>query len=134
MSNFSRLSEERPVILTGVYGPSSIILPVSTGIRLLGSAPVPVLLNAGLSYTSDVFDVSYFKYITGTVFADQNGTLHIEQSPDGTNFDGPAMVSYFASQPTKFKLETVAPFARVRFVNGPVDQTVFRLYFFGKLV
>jgi len=85
-------------------------------------------LGAGASYTSGSFTVSGYGRIVGTVFADQAGTLYVEQSSDGTNWDASASVSVSASTPTSFSVEVVAPTARVRYVNGATAQTVFRLY------
>jgi hypothetical protein len=66
--------------------------------------------------------------VTGTVFADQAGTLFIEQSFDGTNYDLSKSVAVLASAGQGFSEEIVAPYLRVRYVNGATPQTVFRVY------
>jgi hypothetical protein len=93
---------------------------------VLASTTTP--LGANGTYTSGSLTVSGYGRIVGTVFADQAGTLYIEQSSDGTNWDASTSVSVSASTPTSFSVEVVAPTARVRYVNGATAQTAFRLY------
>jgi hypothetical protein len=67
--------------------------------------------------------------ITGTVYSDKAGTLYIDFSPDGTNWDySTTAVSVSAGTGTGFSEEVVAPYARLRYVNGATAQTTFRLY------
>ena len=88
-------------------------------------------LTAGAEYVSNWFDTnSYAKileYITGTVFADVDGTLYIEQSWNGSDVDYSDTVSYTGNSHQKFKVERVARYFRLRYVNGASDQTTFRL-------
>jgi len=63
-----------------------------------------------------------------TVFADQAGTLYIEQSPDGGNWDVTESISVSANVGVAVVREIAAGYARVRYVNGATAQTVFRLY------
>jgi len=66
--------------------------------------------------------------IVGSVFADVAGTLYIEQSFDGTNFDISTSISVPANDGTGFSEELVAPNVRLRYVNGAAAQTAFRVY------
>jgi hypothetical protein len=66
--------------------------------------------------------------ITGTVFSDQAGTLFIEQSSDGTNWDVSTSVPVTANDGSGFSEELVAPQVRLRYVNGATLQTSFRLF------
>lgn len=66
--------------------------------------------------------------ITGAVFSNVGGTLHVEQSGDGTNWDVDDTVAVAAGVGTKFTLELVLPYVRLRYVNGATAQTSFRLY------
>lgn len=66
--------------------------------------------------------------ITGTIFADQTGTLYIEQSNDGTNWDLSTSVAVAASTGKGFKEELYAPHVRLRYVNGATAQGAFRVY------
>lgn len=88
------------------------------------------LLAASASYTGVSLSVEGYARITGTVYSDQAGTLYIEQSPDGTNWDTATSLSVSAATATSFSVEVVAPYARLRYVNGATAQTVFRLYSF----
>ncbi|MDE3077996.1 MAG: hypothetical protein KGJ86_21435 [Chloroflexota bacterium] len=67
--------------------------------------------------------------ITGTVFADQAGTLNIDQSSDGGgHWDYTTTIAITASTGAAFSVEVVSPLARLRYVNGSSAQTAFRLY------
>lgn len=66
--------------------------------------------------------------IVGTVYSNQAGTLNVDQSADGVNWDATTSVAVTASTPTIFSVESIAPYARLRYVNGAAAQTVFRLY------
>lgn len=66
--------------------------------------------------------------ITGSVFADQTGTIYIEQSGDGTNWDISTNYPVVASTGSGFSEELVLPYVRVRYVNGGTQQGVFRLF------
>lgn len=66
--------------------------------------------------------------IVGLVFSDQAGTVHIEQSADGQNWDWDDTVAVVASTGNKFSFPLFAPYVRVRYVNGGTNQTVFRLH------
>lgn len=71
---------------------------------------------------------SGFARITGTVFADQAGTLNVYQSSDGVNDDWLDTVAVVASTKTKFSFEVIAPNFYVSYTNGATPNTVFRLY------
>lgn len=66
-------------------------------------------------------------YVVGLVFADQAGTLHIEQSTDQTNWDVDTTYAIVASNGKGFKEEIFAPYVRVRFTNGATPQGTFRI-------
>jgi len=90
-------------------------------------------LGANASWTSTVDNSPYTRYICGSVYADQAGTLYVEQSPDGTNWDLVDSYSVSAGTGLRFSVEKVLPYARVRFVNGATAQTTFRLYVYKRL-
>lgn len=66
-------------------------------------------------------------YVVGMVFADQAGTLFIEQSMDGVNWDISTSYSVVANDGKGFKEDVFGPYVRVRFLNGATPQTAFRL-------
>lgn len=65
--------------------------------------------------------------IVGSVYADQPGTIFIEQSADGQNWDISSEYTIAADDGKGFGESVVFSHARVRYVNGPTDQGVFRL-------
>lgn len=70
----------------------------------------------------------------GGVFADQDGTLTIEVSDDGTNWaDFGSPVSVSASTWTSFSTTPGAALTKVVYTNGATPQTVFRLYIYASL-
>jgi hypothetical protein len=87
-------------------------------------------LGASGTYTSSSVSTQGFSRITGSVFADQPGTLNVQQSPDGTNWDVVSSFSVSANAGTGFSVELVCSYVRLNYVNGATAQTVFRLYSF----
>ncbi len=85
-------------------------------------------LAAGASVTLGSWDALNYKYINISVFADQAGTLYIEQSPNNTNWDVSESISVSANVGQAISREIIARYVRVRYVNGATAQTVFRLY------
>jgi hypothetical protein len=98
---------------------------------LLDYTTTPLAANA--SWTSSTDSSPYTRFICGSVYADQPGTLYVEQSPDGANWDIVDSYSVSAGTGLKFSVEKVLPYARVRYVNGATAQTVFRLYVYRRL-
>lgn len=66
--------------------------------------------------------------IVGSAFSDQAGTLYIEQSFDGTNWDISTSITITASDGKGFSEELVAPNIRLRYTNGGTNQGEFRLF------
>ncbi len=66
--------------------------------------------------------------IVGSVWADQPGTLFVEQSFDGTNFDAAITVAVTASTGASIDQDVIAPVFRLRYVNGATNQGRFRLF------
>jgi hypothetical protein len=65
------------------------------------------------------------------VYSDQNGTLNVQQSPDGTNWDVTSTFTVTGGTGQGFSVEVVAPYMRLDYVNGTTAQTTFRLYAWG---
>lgn len=86
-----------------------------------------ILIN-GTTWTSDVDRVGLAQYITGTVYADQAGTLYVEQSTDGSNWDVSDSYIIAAADGKGFREIAVGELWRIRYVNGAVTQGEFRLY------
>jgi hypothetical protein len=102
--------------------------------ELVLQASTTTALAANGTYTSSTLNLSGWGRIIGTVYADQAGTLYVEQSSDGTNFDSSSSFSVSAGSPFGFSVEVVAPYGRIRYVNGATAQTAFRLYAFTRRI
>lgn len=85
------------------------------------------LLDSGENYESSVFNISTSKNISGTCYADQNGTLYVYQSFDGVNFDYEEEYTYTALEKLGFFLDCFCKYAKIKFINGVTRQTAFRL-------
>jgi len=105
-----------------------LILPVTLNHQqtLLQSTAIP--LGIGASFVSASYLVETYDEIIGTCFADQNGTIFFESSWDNVTFDGEEHTTYIANNRLEFKVPIVARYARITFTNGPVLQTIFRLF------
>lgn len=89
-------------------------------------------LIADASYDSASFNLIGFSIITGGVFSDQSGSLEVQQSPDGTNWDVLSTFAVTGGTGQGFSVEIVYPFGRIVYTNGATAQTIFRLYSFLK--
>lgn len=65
--------------------------------------------------------------VVGLVFADQAGTLYIEQSADGTNWDLSESIAVVGGVGQGFSKPIYGSSIRLRYVNGGVAQGAFRL-------
>lgn len=92
----------------------------------IGSSTSP--LGANGTWDTGVMQPGLSDRITGAVFSDQVGTIYIEQSGDGTNWDISTNYAVAAGDGEGFSEEVLLPFVRVRYLNGGIAQTVFRLY------
>jgi hypothetical protein len=86
------------------------------------------LLTATSIFTSQALEAGLADRITGLVFADQGGTLFVEQSGDLNNWDLSTAHAVTANTGLGFSDEILAPYVRLRYVNGATNQGVFRLH------
>jgi hypothetical protein len=84
-------------------------------------------LGAGASYTGIDVIASEQSYIIGIAFSDVAGTLYIEQSITSINWDNIDTIAVGAGVGVGFRIPVIAPYVRLRFVNGGLAQTTFRL-------
>lgn len=85
-------------------------------------------LGSGGSFVSSAQQTTRATQITGSVFADQAGTLYIEQGGDGTNWDNVTEIAVEANIGTSIEIDVTNQFIRARFLNGASAQATFRLY------
>ena len=130
ISKALRIKSETSVVGSIPAGTNTIgIVDIGKNIQTV-STSTTAILDASATYTGTLFPTGGNARITGSVFADVAGTLYIDQSSDGTNYDITTTVSVSAGVGTSFSVEVFSPNARIRYVNGATIQTVFRLYSF----
>jgi hypothetical protein len=82
-------------------------------------------LNAAASFTGVAEDISSYSTLTCLVTSDVAGTLNMQISPDGTNWDRVKSVNNFGN--TTHTLVIVGRYFRINYVNGSSNQSYFRL-------
>lgn len=104
------------------------------GMALLNSTVAT--LTSGTSYTSAAFDVTPFKQLRVSAYADvasaANG-LVVAQSPNTTpNYDKESQFTVNAADVTQgFEVDVIGVRGRIVYTNGGTNQATFRLYVFG---
>lgn len=78
-------------------------------------------------WVSDDFETLGWGLVVGSVFADAPGTLRVQFSNDGTNWDAEEDFAYTAGSRMGFVVDVCGRWARIRYENGATAQTVFRL-------
>lgn len=85
--------------------------------------------NSADEFNSGTLETGLADRLVGMIFADQPGTLYLEQSADNANWDTSTTYSISANDGKGFSEEIVAPYLRVRFKNTAGSaQTAFRLH------
>jgi hypothetical protein len=85
-------------------------------------------LTANQTWDSGPLQPGLADTITGSVFADQAGTVFIEQSGDGINWDISTSYAVAASDGKGFSEDILLPNVRVRYTNGATNQGTFRIF------
>jgi len=65
--------------------------------------------------------------ISGSVYSDQAGTLHIDQSIDGVNWDITTPIAVTAATSTPINTGLTGFYVRLRYVNGTTLQNTLRI-------
>lgn len=94
---------------------------------MAGFASTTTALGSSATFTSGTLHTHSAEEIRGMVFANQAGNLFIEQSSDGTNWDVSTSTAVVANTGAGFVQPIYGNYARIRYVNGGVAQTIFRL-------
>lgn len=84
-------------------------------------------LSGSATFTGTAEEVRGRAALLVNVFADQDGTLHVDWSTDGTNWDVTRSVTVLASVGQSLNFAVDGQFFRVRYVNGGAGQGTFRL-------
>lgn len=103
-----------------------IYAPVAT---IDGVTPISTTTPIGTTtYTSKTFYTQGFSVICGTCFSNASGTVYIDQSADGVNWDFSTAVAITGNTGASLgNVSVVAPYARVRFTPS-TSNTVLRLF------
>jgi len=100
---------------------------IAVAVDIEGNACATTAALGTTTYTSGIFLTQGFARIIGSVFSNSNGTLHIQQSSDGVNFDSDQTVAVTGNTGTQFSFEIIAPYARLQYVPT-ASQATFRLF------
>jgi len=94
------------------------------------------VVRRSASVTLGPVDCDRFRRITGRVFADQAGTLTIEQSDDNLTWDTTFSNATVASTSFAYDQVVYLRFVRLRWANGSAitDTTVFRASGYANIV
>lgn len=92
-------------------------------------------LGISATFTGPWIPVELFEKLCAGAFANQTGTLYIDQSQDGTNQDISSSIAIPASgNGASLVVDTVLLYARIRIVNGASAQATLRAALNGKRV
>jgi len=104
-----------------------------TGSLVTLDSTTTALAANGTYTTPTAFATGGYRSIVGSAYSDQSGTLLVEQSQDGTNWDVQSTVTVTGGSPSAgFEITIVSTYGRLAYTNGATAQTVFRLYARGK--
>ena len=84
-------------------------------------------LGGGATFTGTAEDITGYSTIGVMAFADQAGTLYIDYSTDGTNWDYSDSFTIYANTAITAQNEPHGRYYRIRVVNGGAAQGVLRL-------
>ena len=102
---------------------------IQPGVPLENQTKTTTPLAANAVWSSVIFFTEGLNKLTGSVFANQIGTLLIEQSNDQVNWDISSSYSVPASDGKGFSEDILSKYTRVKYTNGATPQTTFRLHF-----
>lgn len=113
---------------------AGVVFISNQGIEDVAVASTIVPLGIGGTWNSAEFPTRGFAKIAGIAYPDADGTLTIEQSPDGVNWDYSSEFAITGGDPTDsgFVVDVVGMYARISYLNGAVAQTSFSLHAFRR--
>lgn len=116
-------------------------------IRLIANATDSDALAGAATFTSDIVYVGGYSVVSGFAYSDVASAtspdgLVIEQAASEADFTlgtPPITESIFEigageTEENAFSVQVVAPFVRIRYVNGAGAQTTFRLYAVARIL
>lgn len=117
------------------YSPAAILYdadgtPVKFGIEVSTNNTTTTPLGPSGSFIGPADNLTKFHEIDVTIArapSNASGTFYFEFSPNGTHWDVSVPLTVSESTITPLSLRIVLPYFRVRYINGEVAQTEFRL-------
>lgn len=100
---------------------------VKKGITRAASFTDSTALAAAATFESASLDGLTYKRITGRAFADQVGTIEIQQSDDGTTWDTSRTIEIAAGTAVFYDEPIYCRYIKVKYTNGETAQTTFRI-------
>lgn len=85
-------------------------------------------VNANATVTGQSYDLEDYERFTAAAFADADGTLIIEQSPNDSDWDLRTETAVSANRGESLTIELELRYARATYENGSQNQTEFRLF------
>ena len=113
-----------------VLDPLPHVLPIQVmGSNLICVAKRITAVAGSATYTSGVVSSDgYVRAVAMGIF-NENGTIYIDQSNDGSNWDYSSSVATVGGTGFAISAEVVAPYIRFRWANGTANATTtHRLY------
>jgi hypothetical protein len=86
----------------------------------------PLAASATYTGTAKDFNLARLGFMLVMAFADQDGTIYMEQSHDNSNWDYSENQALTGGTADKLKSALYARYVRPKYVNGGTDQTTFR--------
>lgn len=111
-----------------VNGSDGLVVIQPNHISAVNSSSSPLISNA--IFTGQVEEITNYAIIFINVFADQPSAtdgLCIQYSVDGVNFDFADCYTIPANTGKQFSVPCFTKYFRIKYVNGSVAQTIFRL-------
>jgi hypothetical protein len=102
------------------------LTPSDSGIVDAGNSTTSALL-AGATFTGVAIDVVKYPSVVVSALTDKEGTLQVQFSPDGVNWDSNLSFSVAANTNEVHRVTVTRRYFRVRFVNGAANQGFLRL-------
>lgn len=109
---------------------NKVLLDVSTPSHIVANNSSTTTLGAGATFTGTSKMTNGYGILYVNVFSDVASAtdgLVIEQSTDGTNWDFTDTFTIPANTGKTFSIQPAGRFFRIKYTNGGVDQTEFRL-------
>jgi hypothetical protein len=103
--------------------------------RIVPLDSTTTVLADAATYTGTKFSTQYYGRLVGTCISDHAGTMYIDQSPDGEHWDYSSSFTLSAATGIAVSVEVIAPWARLRIINGSgAAQTYLRAFVSGRVM